>query len=258
MTKWVCKWKPFWVPRGDTFQKAYLEKWEEEDDDQSDINGEESKNSHRSRSVSRTTAPENLHAVTDDGWSATREIPAPSGCPSLPQSSWQPFGDTNEPAKLWTHIETQESAVFWEPLGAPVPQKIRVRNFVHPLQFDIFPKRLSFPYPDAEILSGYEEGVSSTYTAPAPLNGRVDTSPAATYAASAPASGYVASAPAVAYFAPAPMIEPVAPAPAVTHATPAPVFENVAFAPAVTFSAPAQVNEPSIQHLPAPVRHQLG
>ena len=50
---------------------------------------------------------------------------------------------------------------FGNPLGAPVPLKTRVRNFIHPVQFGSFPKRLSLPYPDAEILSGYEEDVSS-------------------------------------------------------------------------------------------------
>ena len=34
-----------------------------------------------------------------------------------------------------------KTAVFWEPLGAPVPLKTRVRNFIHPVQFGIFPKR---------------------------------------------------------------------------------------------------------------------
>ena len=91
MTRWVCRWKPFWVPRGGTFQKAYLDEWEQEDDDQSYIPGEESKYNHRSRSVSRTTASESLQTVKDDGWSATRELPAPRCCRSLPQSSWQPL-----------------------------------------------------------------------------------------------------------------------------------------------------------------------
>ena len=40
----------------------------------------------------------------------------------------------------------KKSAVFWEPLGAPVPLKTLVRNFIHPLQFGILPKRLSLPY----------------------------------------------------------------------------------------------------------------
>ena len=155
VTKLVCNWTPFCFPRGGTFQNAYLEEWYQEDDDPSHIHAEESKNSHKSRSFSRTAAPESLHAVLDDGWNATREIPAPCGCPSLPQSSWQLVGDTNEPTKHWKHTETQKSAVFLEPLGAPVPQ------FFHPVQFGILPKRSSLPYPDAEILSGYEEDVSS-------------------------------------------------------------------------------------------------
>ena len=51
----------------------------------------------------------------------------------------------------------QESAVFWEPLGTPLLPKTRVRKFLHPEQFGIFP----LPYPDEEILSGYEEDISS-------------------------------------------------------------------------------------------------
>ena len=27
MLGWVCQWKPFWIPVGDNFQKAYLEEW---------------------------------------------------------------------------------------------------------------------------------------------------------------------------------------------------------------------------------------
>ena len=32
MTGWVCQWKPFWIPVGDTFQEAYLEEWQRVDD----------------------------------------------------------------------------------------------------------------------------------------------------------------------------------------------------------------------------------
>ena len=35
MTEWVCRWKPFWIRRGDTFQKAYLEEWEHVNDERS-------------------------------------------------------------------------------------------------------------------------------------------------------------------------------------------------------------------------------
>ena len=27
MTSWICQWKPFWIPVGDSFQKVYLEEW---------------------------------------------------------------------------------------------------------------------------------------------------------------------------------------------------------------------------------------
>ena len=91
MTKWVCRWEPCWVSRGDTLQKAYLEDWEQVDDDQRYIRGEESKNRHRSCSIPRTTTSESLQTGKDDVWSATRELPAPRGCTSLPESSWKPF-----------------------------------------------------------------------------------------------------------------------------------------------------------------------
>ena len=43
-----------------TFQKAYLEEWEQEHFDSSHIHGQESKNIHRSRSFSRTGESESL------------------------------------------------------------------------------------------------------------------------------------------------------------------------------------------------------
>ena len=53
MTKCVCRWKPFWVPRGDTFRKAYSEEWEQVDDDRGYVPAED-----RSRLMSRTTKSE--------------------------------------------------------------------------------------------------------------------------------------------------------------------------------------------------------
>ena len=66
--------------------------WEQEDDDQGYFCGEENKNNNRSRSVSRTTTFESLQTIKDDGWgAATRELPIPSCCTSLPQSYWEPL-----------------------------------------------------------------------------------------------------------------------------------------------------------------------
>ena len=100
-----------------------------------------------------------LQTAKEDEWNTTRE--PPRDVPSLSKSSWQPFGESNVPSKIWKHTGSQEIAVLWEPLGAPLLPKTSVRNFIHPKQFGIFPKRLALPYPDGEILSGYEEDVSS-------------------------------------------------------------------------------------------------
>ena len=111
---------------------------------------------------SHTGSPElpnqnNYRRRNEDEWNTTRGLPR--DILSLPKSSWQAFGESN--AKSWEHIGTQEKAVFWEPLGAPLHPKNRIRNFIHPKQFGIFPKRLTSPYLDEEILSGYQGDVSS-------------------------------------------------------------------------------------------------
>ena len=41
MTEWVCRWRPFWIPSGDTFQKASLEEWQRVNDEQSHVPGED-------------------------------------------------------------------------------------------------------------------------------------------------------------------------------------------------------------------------
>ena len=42
MTEWVCRWKPLWIPIGDTCQKAYLEEWQLVDDGSKQDPGENS------------------------------------------------------------------------------------------------------------------------------------------------------------------------------------------------------------------------
>ena len=48
-----------------------------------------------------------------------------------------------------------------ESLATPAPSTSCVHEPVHPVQFGIMPKRLPFPHPDDEILSGHEEDVPS-------------------------------------------------------------------------------------------------
>ena len=49
---------------------------------------------------------------------------------------------------------------FWENSEAPLPPPRRRCNLIHPEQLSPLPERLKLPYPDGEILSGYEEDVS--------------------------------------------------------------------------------------------------
>ena len=111
MTKWVCRWEPCWVSRGDTLQKAYPEEWEQVDDDQRYIRGEQSKHKHRSCSIPRNTTSKSLQTVEDDVWSATRELPAPRGCTSLPESSWKPCrGSVFPPRCIVLHCISHDTA----------------------------------------------------------------------------------------------------------------------------------------------------
>ena len=152
MTEWVCRWKPFWIPSGDTFQKAYLEEWEHVNDEQSHDPGED-----KPHPISRTRVSAKLQKACKDERNTTREPPC--DVPSFSKSSRQAFGKSDAPS--WKYTGTQESAVFWEPWSAPLLPENRVCNFIRQKQFGPFPKRLILPYPDEEILSGCEEDVSS-------------------------------------------------------------------------------------------------
>ena len=95
------------------------------------------------------------------GWSASREFPpVPPGLPSTPQSSWQPYPDTSAPKRKPTE-PPEDTPVVVESLDTPAPLTPCVHESIHPVQFGIMPKRLPLPHPDDEILSGYEEDVSS-------------------------------------------------------------------------------------------------
>ena len=107
--------------------------------------------------------PECLHVPKDNGWNASRELPpVPPGLSSTPQSSWQPYPVTCATTKPWVFkrpflskpSEPQESTpMVVESLDTPASSTSRV--------FGIFLNRLLLPHPDDEMLSVYEEDVSS-------------------------------------------------------------------------------------------------
>ena len=84
----------------------------------------------------------------------------PLNTSSAPKSSWQAVGEPDAPTcKL---SGTQGTSAFWKNWRHHCLSRKRVCNFTHPKQHSPFPERLKLPYPDEEILSGYEEEVSIT------------------------------------------------------------------------------------------------
>ena len=61
----------------------------------------------------------------------------------------------------WEPVGHQDKAYFWERNEAPLPPLRPRCNFIHPRQLSPFPERLKLPFSSDEILSGYEDIVSS-------------------------------------------------------------------------------------------------
>ena len=80
--------------------------------------------------------------------------------PSTPKSSWQAVGEPDAPT--WKLSRTDGTASFWEKTEASLPHPQRRCNFIHLKQLSPFPERLELPFPSEEILSGYEDVVSSS------------------------------------------------------------------------------------------------
>ena len=136
MPSWVSQWKPFWTRVGETNKKAFLEEWIFVGDDSSD--GQNVTDFLVFHSTGHTNYIRDDHPPT----------PRPSRQPdSLP---WEP-------------TRPQDKAYSWERIEAPVPpSRPRPRcNFIHPRQLSPFPERMELPFSNDEILSGYEDIVSS-------------------------------------------------------------------------------------------------
>ena len=104
MTEWICWYKPFWIQRGESFQKEYLEEWEKVDVAHSCVSGED-----KSCPTATVTETEGMHQAQEDERTSTRE-PHRGGC-SLPKTSWEAVGTFDAPS--WKHTGTQRSTVSW-------------------------------------------------------------------------------------------------------------------------------------------------
>ena len=64
-------------------------------------------------------------------------------------------------APSWKYTGTQQSVTSWGSQRAQPSLKTRPFHLIYPKQFGAFPRSIVLPYPYREILSGYEEDVSS-------------------------------------------------------------------------------------------------
>ena len=132
MPSWVCQWKPFWIPVGDSFKKAFVEEWvfiSSESSDEQNV----------------TDFPV-LHSIGQTDCIRDDHPPTPRPSRQFDSLPWEP-------------TRPQDNAYFWERIEAPLPP-LRPRpkcNFIHPRQLRPFPERLELPFSNDEILCGYEE-----------------------------------------------------------------------------------------------------
>ena len=132
MSGWVCQWKPFWIPVGVSFKKAFVEEWVFISDELAD---------------GQAPTEDSVLQSTDHSDCIPETTRISKQCDLVPCEPTKP----------------RDKAYFWERLEASLPP-LRPRpkcNFTHPRQLSPFPERLELPFSSDEILSGYEDIVSS-------------------------------------------------------------------------------------------------
>ena len=138
MSGWVGRWKPSWIPVGESFQNACLEEWIYIGDDSSDEQG-------------MANFPTLVQVVVTKIISKQK---LPEEAPPAPRSAVQPD------ALPWKPIGPQGTASFWERTVASLLPLRPKCNVIHP-KLSPFPERLELLFPSEEILSSFEDIVSS-------------------------------------------------------------------------------------------------
>ena len=132
MSGWICQWKPFGIPVGDTFQKAYIEEWLRAGDDSINDPAENSIKAVPTANVSTMVRG-------SENNDCTVKHKQPLDAPSAPRPMGQPDAPT------WKLLGSQGTASFWVKTEAPLPLPKRRCNFIHPKQLRPFPERLELP-----------------------------------------------------------------------------------------------------------------
>ena len=98
MAEWICRWKPFWIPIGDTFQEAYLEEWQLVDDGSKRDPVEDS-----AQTIPCASDSSKLWKAENRDCALKFEQPLDTS--SAPKSSWQAVGEPDGPT--WMLSGTQ-------------------------------------------------------------------------------------------------------------------------------------------------------
>ena len=89
MAEWIFRWKPFWIPIGDTFQKAYLEEWQLVDEGSKRDTGEDNlQTSPNTTESAKPLRPGSIDVTFNQ---------KPWDTSSAPKSSWQADGEPDAP-----------------------------------------------------------------------------------------------------------------------------------------------------------------
>ena len=121
--EWICRWKPFWIPIGDTFQKAFLEEWQLVHDGSKRDPSED--NLQTSPNTAESAKP--LRSGSND---VTFKQEKPWDTSSAPKSSWQAVGEPDAPT--WKLSGTHSTSAFWEKSEKPSPPQKRVCSYIQP------------------------------------------------------------------------------------------------------------------------------
>ena len=123
MAEWICRWKPFWIPIGDTCQKAYLEEWQLINDGSKRDPGEDNVQT----SPNTTESADLLRSGSNN---VTFKQEKPRDTSSSLKSSRQAVGEPDAPT--WKLSGIVGTSAFWEKSEAPLPLPKRVCQLCSP------------------------------------------------------------------------------------------------------------------------------
>ena len=136
MPSWVCQWKPFWIPVGESFKKVYLEEWIFTGDDSSD-------------EQRATDIPVLLHSTGNTDYIRDDHPPTPRPSRQPDSLPWEPTRPQDE---AYFGSELRHHCLLYGPDATSSIQDSSV---------PFLSERLELPFSSDEILSGYEDVVSS-------------------------------------------------------------------------------------------------